>query len=136
MTKRTRSKSLVLAILALTNTHSGAPAMANDLTQSEPVTLINVFEVPKDRIDATIGSWEKARNFLRQQPGYISTSLHQALDPGARFQLINMAKWESPEAFHAAISKMRQSSLGKEMNGTVFHAALFQVVRSDGGLEK
>jgi len=121
-----------LTALTFVSALIGAPAMAKDLKSNDPVTLINAFEIPADRVEVTIAFWEKARDFLQQQPGYITTSLHQALDPGAKFQLVNVAKWESPEAYQAAIKKMRESGLGADMRGTVFHAALYQVVRSDG----
>ncbi|UOP00327.1 antibiotic biosynthesis monooxygenase family protein [Kingella potus] len=45
------------------------------------VTLINVFEVPKGSEEAAIQSWEKSRDFLARQKGYISTKLHRAIRP-------------------------------------------------------
>ena len=66
---------------------------------AQPVTLINVFEVPAGSLDDAIRYWEAARDFLARQPGYISTRLHRAISPNARFQLVTVAQWESPEAF-------------------------------------
>jgi heme oxygenase (mycobilin-producing) len=66
--------------------------------------LINVFEVPEGQDDAFLAGWEEARQFMAQQPGYISTALHRSLDPAARFRFINIATWESPEAFFAALN--------------------------------
>ena len=37
------------------------------------------------------------------QPGYIDTSLHQALASDAEFQFVNVAHWASAEKFTAAI---------------------------------
>ncbi|MEL7525257.1 MAG: antibiotic biosynthesis monooxygenase family protein [Pseudomonadota bacterium] len=131
MLKNTRFKSRTLTALALVGSLTGAPAMSADIETKDPVTLINAFEVPADQVTDTIIFWEKARDFLKEQPGYISTRLHQALGPDAKFQLINVAQWESPEAFRAATQKMRESLKMPEGRGPVFHAALYRVIRLD-----
>ncbi|WP_420334447.1 antibiotic biosynthesis monooxygenase family protein [Roseibium sp.] len=124
-------KSRALTALALVGILTGASAMATDIETKGPVTLINAFEVPVDQVDATVAFWEKSRDFLKEQPGYISTRLHQALAPDAKFQLINVARWESPEAFQAAIRKMREGLQLPEGRGPVFHSALYRVIRTD-----
>ncbi|MGF6147476.1 Antibiotic biosynthesis monooxygenase [Kingella potus] len=96
------------------------------------VTLINVFEVPKGSEEAAIQSWEKSRDFLARQKGYISTKLHRAIRPDGRFQLVNVAQWASPEEFQAATEKMRRELPDTMPQGTVFHPGLYNVVRSDG----
>jgi heme-degrading monooxygenase HmoA len=68
------------------------------------VILINPFEVPKEKEEAAIKMWEKAAEYMKKQPGFISTRLHKALSPHARFHLINIAEWESVENFQAAIN--------------------------------
>ena len=95
------------------------------------VTLINVFEVPEGRIAATIDAWEAARAFLSQEPGYIDTALHRSVTPTARFQLINVATWESAEAFAAATQKMRAAGVFPPIPGLAIHPALYTVVRTD-----
>jgi Antibiotic biosynthesis monooxygenase len=50
-----------------------------------PVILINAFEVPSDQAEQFIAAWEKTRDYLRSQPGYIDTTLHQAPHRGRRF---------------------------------------------------
>lgn len=130
ITRRTLSLLIALTFLA---TATGTKTMAEDMTSTPPVTLINAFEVSEDQIEDTIRFWEKAQDFLKDQPGYISTRLHRSLAPNARFQLINVAQWQSPETFQAAIAEMRKSDVGSGMHGTVFHAALYQVIRTDEG---
>ena len=66
-------------------------------------TLINVFEVPEGRDEEFLAGWEEARRFMERQPGYVSTAIHRSLDPAARFRYINIAVWESPEHFLAAL---------------------------------
>jgi heme-degrading monooxygenase HmoA len=68
------------------------------------VILINPFEIPKGKEEAALKMWEKAAEYLKQQPGFVSTRLHRALSPDARFHLINIAEWESAEKFLAAIN--------------------------------
>jgi heme oxygenase (mycobilin-producing) len=50
-----------------------------------PVTLINVFEVPAEEVDA-----------------FRDTRLHRAVSPQARFQLVNVAHWDSQAQLDAA----------------------------------
>jgi heme-degrading monooxygenase HmoA len=97
---------------------------------TEAVVLINSFEVPAEDADAFIAAWEKTRDFLQTQPGYIDTSLHQALAPGAEFQFVNVARWASAEDFSAAIGSpgMREAAAG--LSGYRPHPALYRAVRS------
>ena len=70
---------------------------------TEAVILINSFEVPAADADTFVAAWEKTRDFLQTQPGYIDTSLHRALASDAEFQFVNVARWASAEEFTAAI---------------------------------
>ncbi len=96
---------------------------------AQPVTLINVFEVPAGRLDEAVRYWEAARDILVTQPGYVSTRLHQAITPDARFQLINVAVWESPAAFAAAMQRMQQGLRVPPPEGLRFSPALYRVIR-------
>ena len=60
-------------------------------SEETSVTLINVFEVPEGKLEASIEMWEKSRDFLQTQPGYISTKSHQSIAPNTKFMLINVA---------------------------------------------
>ena len=98
-------------------------------TRSEPVTLINPFEVPADRVEDCIAYWERARDFMQEQPGYLATRLHRALRPDARFALINVAEWASADDFQAAITDPRFAALTKPERGTFpHHPALYRVI--------
>ena len=68
------------------------------------VILINPFEVPAGEEEAALRFWEQAAEYMRRQPGFISTRLHKALSPDARFTYVNIAEWESAEHFQSAIS--------------------------------
>lgn len=95
-----------------------------------PVVLINAFEVPEGEDDAFLESWERGREFLRKQPGYLSTRLHRSLSPTADFRFVNVARWESAEAFQAATS---QPEFRDRPSPYRFHAAVYEVVREDEG---
>lgn len=69
---------------------------------AEPVVLINAFEVPAADAGAFIAAWCGARDYLRSQPGYIDTVLHQSITPDAEFQFVNVAHWQTAEDFIAA----------------------------------
>lgn len=106
-----------------------AALLAAPAARAEPVTLINVFEVPAGALDASIRSWEVARDFLQAQPGYLSTRLHQSLAPDARFQLVNVAQWESAEAFQAAMRRMQQELAVPPPAGLRFTPGLYRIIR-------
>ena len=93
------------------------------------VVLINAFEAPPGQDEAFLRGWEAARAFMQQQAGYVSTRLHQSLDPTACFRFINVAEWASPADFEAALNdpefvKMRQSI------PFAHYPSLYQVVRT------
>lgn len=50
----------------------------------------------------------------RQQPGFGSTTLHQALAPDADFRFVNVARWESAEAFRAAVAQTGFKEAGED----------------------
>ncbi|EAV41968.1 hypothetical protein SIAM614_25152 [Roseibium aggregatum IAM 12614] len=131
MTSLWTRRAVHLAALCLLTANLGVSAMANEITSKAPVTLINSFEVPQDRLADAIRGWEKARDFLKQQPGYVTTRLHQSLSPQAKFQLVNVALWESPDAYQTAIQKLGKSGIVAEFKGIDFHAALYTVIRED-----
>jgi heme-degrading monooxygenase HmoA len=94
------------------------------------VVLINPFEVPASAGENFIAAWRKAADYMRRQPGFVSTRLHRALLPDARFGFINIAEWESPEAFTQAISTPEFASMaaGSPPN----YPSLYEVVVTEG----
>lgn len=95
------------------------------------VVLINAFEVPAGERDAVIAAWEKAHEFLSNQPGYIDTALHGAITSEARFELVNIAHWESTEAFTAATQAMHAAHVFTPPAGTRANAFVYTVLRAD-----
>jgi heme-degrading monooxygenase HmoA len=66
------------------------------------VTLINVFEVPTEHVDAFIAQWRERAALMSTKPGFLDSRLHRALSSQTRFQLVNVSHWESREVYQAA----------------------------------
>jgi heme oxygenase (mycobilin-producing) len=93
------------------------------------VILINPFEVPAGTDDeAFLRGWERAADYMRKQPGFVSTRLHRSLAPDARFRFINIAEWASPQEFQAAVGSEEFRAIAGE--GPSGSPALYEVVRS------
>jgi len=97
---------------------------------TEAVVLINSFEVPAADAENFIAAWERTRDYLETQPGYIDTALHQALESDAEFLFVNVARWASAEEFGTAISSsgMREAAAG--LAGYRPHPALYRIIHS------
>jgi heme oxygenase (mycobilin-producing) len=95
---------------------------------SEPVVLINAFEVPEGEDEAFLQGWERTREFLSTREGYLSTRLHRSLSPTADFRFVNLALWESEQAFRDATSR---TEFGNAPVPFPFHVSLYEGVRED-----
>ncbi len=73
--------------------------LSSDLS---PVVLVNLFQVAKEDIPALLKAWEADANWMKRQPGYISTQLHQGIAGSTVF--MNYALWESVAHFRAAFT--------------------------------
>jgi heme-degrading monooxygenase HmoA len=75
--------------------------------------------------------WEAFAEYFRKQPGYISTELHKAIDPDAKFQFINIAKWESADAFQSAPNNPEIMEVAKDLPSDIPHyPGLYEVIRT------
>lgn len=102
------------------------------IASAENVVLINPFMVPAGKLEESVVFWEKARDFLQNQPGYVSTKLHQSLQTDATYHLVNIAEWESVETFASATQKMKEylrSEKIKMVEGLKYDPALYRVIR-------
>jgi len=67
-----------------------------------PIVLVNLFIVSESDIPALLKAWEEDANWMKRQPGYISTQLHRGIAGSTVF--MNYAVWESVAHFQAAFS--------------------------------
>lgn len=95
----------------------------------ESVVLINPIAVPDDdqARETFLAGWRNAADHLRQQDGFISTTLHASLNPAARFRFVNVAVWASAEQFQRAVSATEFQHLANRLTYPNF-PALYQVV--------
>ncbi len=99
-----------------------------ETSNSEHIILINPFEVPEGKLEESVAYWEACRDFLKKQPGYISTKLHKSINGGAKFELINVAVWESPKAFTEASQKMANELGVPPTEGLKANPSLYTVI--------
>jgi heme-degrading monooxygenase HmoA len=78
------------------------PIFAQLGSEVSPVVLINLFQVAEADISGLLKAWEDDANWMKRQPGYISTQLHRAI--GGSNLFLNYAVWESVAHFRAAFN--------------------------------
>jgi heme-degrading monooxygenase HmoA len=90
--------------------------------------LINPFEVPEDvDDDRFLEGWGRAADYMRSRPGFVASRLHRAVSPNPRFRFVNVAEWESPQDFQAAVTSPEfQAMVAGTPPG---YPALYEVVR-------
>ncbi len=95
------------------------------------VVLINPFEVPASAGESFVTGWRSAADYMARQPGFLGTRLHRALSADARFGFVNLADWESPQAFMQAVANPEFGGLasGSPPN----YPSLYEVVVTKGG---
>ncbi|HWX34092.1 MAG TPA: antibiotic biosynthesis monooxygenase family protein [Steroidobacteraceae bacterium] len=59
-----------------------------------------MFTVARDDLDGLLAAWEHDANWMKKQPGYISTQLHRGIGGSCAF--LNYAVWESVGHFRRA----------------------------------
>jgi heme oxygenase (mycobilin-producing) len=105
------------------------------------VTFINVFEVPVEQIETFIAQWRERATIMSTAPGFRDSRLHRALSSRTRFQIVNVAHWESQQAWEAAAAnpefQERLRALAKDTEVQISaNPALYQVVVDYGHHEQ
>ena len=99
--------------------------------EAAPVVLANVFTLDKADEPAFLEVWRDDAEFMKQQPGFISTQLHRAIGESATY--LNYAVWESTAAFRAAFAHPEfVAKLSAYPSSTVASPHLFQKVAIKG----
>jgi heme-degrading monooxygenase HmoA len=92
-------------------------------TDLSPVVLVNVFHVAETDIPALLKAWENDANWMKQQPGFISTQLHQGI--AGSTVLMNYAVWESVAHFRVAFNPAFKAALNQYPGSVVTSPHLF-----------
>ena len=98
---------------------------------ANPVVLVNVFTVDKADEDALLVAWKADAEFMKRQPGFISTQLHRAIGDSPIY--LNYAVWESTAHFRAAFMNPEfRKGLSAYPRSTVASPHLFQKLAVPG----
>lgn len=97
------------------------------------VTLINPFQVNTDQEQVFFNAWKAVHEYMKQQPGFIETKLHRSLDNDGTNQIyfINIAIWESKEAFLAVVRSTEFQTLSKAVLTFSLGPKLYEVFYED-----
>ncbi len=96
-----------------------------------PVILINKFKVAPEEAEQLLTAWAEDAEFMKRQPGFISTQLHRGIGGSSVF--INYAVWESVEAFKKAFfHRDFQEAIKKYPPSVTVSPHLFQKVAVPG----
>lgn len=92
-----------------------------------PVVLVNVFTVDPAERAALIEAWKNDAQWMKRQPGYISTQLHEAVGESSMY--LNYAVWDSVADFRAVFSHPEfQDHLGHYPSSAVTSPHLFEKI--------
>jgi quinol monooxygenase YgiN len=91
------------------------------------LTLVNFFTVPEAEADNFLARFKGIAERMRDTPGFEGTDLHRYAGVGdPTYAFVNIAKWESAEAWRAALPQiMSGGGLG---SGVIPKAALYESV--------
>jgi heme-degrading monooxygenase HmoA len=94
---------------------------------ASPVVLVNVFTLDQADEPAFLHSWREDANFMKRQPGFISSQLHRAIGESPTY--LNYAVWETTASFRAAFTHSEfRAKLSVYPSSAVASPHLFQKV--------
>ena len=89
-----------------------------------PVVLVNVFTLDRADEQEFLQFWQDDAAFMKRQPGFISTQLHQGI--AGSTVLMNYAVWESVAHFRTAFNHPEfKQSLERYPSSTIASPHLF-----------
>lgn len=93
--------------------------------QDGPIVLMNVFTIAPSDEDALLRAWAHDADFMKAQPGYISTQLHKGIAGSSTY--INYAVWQDIESFRNAFTNPEfQERIGHYPSSAVASPHLFK----------
>ena len=91
-------------------------------------TAIVAYEVMNEDRDKFLEAWKRANDYLKEQPGYLRSELHQAVSANPDFRYVNIGCWETADDFRAAT----QSNGFREASGSLeaypIHASAYELL--------
>ncbi len=112
-------------MLQLKPLDAAVPIFQQIHAEQSPVILVNLFNVAEHEIPGLLQAWAADANWMKQQPGYISTQLHRGI--GGSTVFLNYAIWESVAHFREAFNHPDfKSALEQYPSSTVASPHLFE----------
>jgi heme-degrading monooxygenase HmoA len=76
--------------------------MTESKMDTSAITVVNVVEIEREKLESFLAAWQRRAEFMRQQPGFRSLRLLRAVTADARFGLVSLVEWESVDALRRA----------------------------------
>src|ERR1700747_3101506 len=96
-----------------------------------PVVLVNLFTLDRADEETFLKVWQDDANFMKRQPGFISTQLHRAIGESPTY--LNYAVWQTTADFRAAFSHPQfRAKLSAYPSSAVASPHLFRKVAVPG----
>ena len=93
-------------------------------------TAIVAYEVGAEDSERFLDSWKIANDYLKEQPGFISTTLHRAVSANPDFRFVNVSKWEDADAFRTATQRHEFQEISGRLAPFPIHASAYEIVRT------
>ncbi|MGY2901792.1 antibiotic biosynthesis monooxygenase family protein [Bradyrhizobium sp. URHC0002] len=99
--------------------------------EASSVVLVNVFMLDKADEQIFLQAWQDDAQFMKRQPGFISTQLHRAIGESPTY--LNCAVWESTADFRSAFMHPEfRAKMSAYPSSAVASPHLFQKVAVSG----
>jgi heme-degrading monooxygenase HmoA len=95
----------------------------------KPIVLIHPFQVETHQEQEFLNAWKQVDYYMQNQAGFIETSLHKALSDGLKaFSFVNIAHWESADAFFNAVKNPDFQLLSKHVLNFSKGPGLYEII--------
>ncbi len=96
----------------------------------KPIVLIHPFQVVAERENEFLNAWKTVDQYMKKQSGFIETKLHRSLNYNdlTNFSFVNIALWESSDAFRTAISNDNFIFLAKRVLEYSRSPGLYEII--------
>lgn len=93
-------------------------------------TAIVTYEVKAEDCDKFLNAWDRANDYLREQPGFVTTALHKAESANPDFRFVNIGCWESADHFRDATQSSGFRKAAGQLEAYPIHASVYEIVRT------
>jgi heme-degrading monooxygenase HmoA len=99
------------------------------------VTFMNIFEIDPATVDGFAAGWSDRARLMSSAPGFRDVRLHRAVSSAARFQLVNIAHWDSVAVWRAATQNSAMTAAtGVARAHATPNTAIYEVAGELGGV--